>query len=101
APQPLGLPAEDLRILQRKIELQRALPHVLSSPRVDWSPRASRRHGWVAPPTPMRNPHEREYGLTQDAVPTTPPDTIRIAFIRIDFLHDRAGDQSTGNGRFD
>ena len=26
---------------------------------------------------------------------------IKIAFIRIDFLHDRAGDQSTGNGRFD
>jgi M6 family metalloprotease-like protein len=100
-----ALPAEDLQILQRKVELERSLPHMLSTPKVDWSPRAARRRGWVAPATAMRNPHEREFGAaaraSAQAVADTPPDTIRIAFIRVDFMHDRAGDQTTGNGRFD
>ena len=31
----------------------------------------------------------------------TPADTLRVAFMRIDFLTDRGGAASTGNGRFD
>ncbi|HEV2105736.1 MAG TPA: immune inhibitor A domain-containing protein, partial [Candidatus Eisenbacteria bacterium] len=30
-----------------------------------------------------------------------PPDTIRVAFLRVDFLRDRGGAKSTGDGRFD
>ena len=99
-----ALPAEDLRILQKKIQLARSFPHVLSSPKVDWSSRAARRRGWVAPSAPLRNPHEREFGATPagaQAAAATADTTMRIAFIRIDFSHDRAGDQTTGNGRFD
>ena len=105
APGTPALPAEDLRILQRKVELERSLPHVLSTPKVDWSPRAARRRGWRAPLAPMRNPNERDFAAAApagaQAALDAPPDTIRIAFIRVDFMHDRAGDQTTGNGRFD
>jgi M6 family metalloprotease-like protein len=31
----------------------------------------------------------------------TPADTLRVAFLRIDFLNDRGGSASTGNGHFD
>ncbi len=30
-----------------------------------------------------------------------PPDSVRVAVIRIDFLQDRAGGETSGNGRFD
>ena len=55
----------------------------------------------------MRNPHEPDpvkgaAALARALADTvTPPDTIRLALIRIDFLADRAGSETTGNGRFD
>lgn len=66
----------------------------LTHPGVNWSVRAARRPGWRAPS-----------GAGRGAAPTgalgLEPDTLRVAFIRVDFLTDRDGGQSTGNGRFD
>src|SRR5262249_16119566 len=33
--------------------------------------------------------------------PLGPPDTVHVAILRVDFLNDRGGNQSTGTGRFD
>jgi M6 family metalloprotease-like protein len=75
-----------------------AIPHRLGPPGVDWSPRANRRRGWAAPAMPLRNPH-----LPQAATVAAvgPPDTVHLAIIRVEFLTDRGGDLSSGNGRFD
>jgi M6 family metalloprotease-like protein len=79
----------------------RSFPHVLAAPGIDWSVRARRRRGWVpTPATAIRNPHARVDAAAPARVLAGPPDTIRVAFIRIDFLTDRAGDQTTGDGRF-
>ena len=102
-------------VLARRLARSRSLPHRLSHPAVDWSPRSNRRRGWNAPTTPLRNPHlphaEPRRGRLgaasagTDPTPSTtaiePPDTIRVAFIRIDFVADRGGGVTTGDGRFD
>ena len=75
----------------------RAMPHVLGRPGFDWSMNATRRRGWV-PRSPQRNPHTAE---AAHAAAFGPPDTVRIAFIRIDYLSDRGGNLSTGDGKFD
>ncbi|TMQ72439.1 MAG: hypothetical protein E6K80_02755 [Candidatus Eisenbacteria bacterium] len=89
-----------------RIDHWRSIPHHLSSPAVDWSPRANRRVGWRAS-WPLRNPHEPDRPSEAAALAraaaaaVTPPDTIRLALLRVDFRNDRAGDQTTGNGHFD
>ncbi|MCC6651040.1 MAG: VCBS repeat-containing protein, partial [Candidatus Eisenbacteria bacterium] len=60
---------------------------------IDRSLSASRRAGWRKPLGAPRGSAARA-GLT-------PPDTIRMAFLRIDFLNDRGGSESSGDGRFD
>src|SRR5262245_55152824 len=98
--------------LQKRVENQRSFQHMLSTPGGDWSPRANRRRGWLEPARPLRNPHVHEDQARLGARPTGaaaveasaalgPPDTVRVAFIRIDFLADRAGRQPTGDGLFD
>ena len=55
----------------------------------------------------MRNPHEPDPLKGAAALATamadtvSPPDTIRLALIRVDFLADRAGSETTGDGHFD
>jgi M6 family metalloprotease-like protein len=104
-------PAE-LEAWRTRIQRARAAPHRLSGPSVDWSARANRRRGWIAPAAALRNPHARasdagagasDPGSAEPAggALATPPDTVRIAFIRIDFLADREVDRSSGDGRFD
>jgi M6 family metalloprotease-like protein len=78
----------------------RSVRDVLSAPGVDWSLQAQRRAGWRAGGRPARDPRAaaaRAVGVAAD----TPPETLRVAFIRIDFAADRGGDASTGTGRFD
>jgi M6 family metalloprotease-like protein len=72
---------------------RRSFDDVLSRPGVDWTT-PMRRKGWVHPArrAPMRY---------ADGSLGTPPDTLHVAFIRIDFLADRGGPASTGDGRFD
>jgi M6 family metalloprotease-like protein len=67
---------------------------------IDRSRFASRRPGWRAPAGMVRD-EAAPGGFRAQAVDIAPPDTIRMAFIRIDFLHDRGGSASTGDGRFD
>ncbi len=80
-----------------RVARSHAFPHRLGPPGVDWSPRASRRRGWPSPSAPFRNPH----GAQTTAAAFGPPDTVRLAFIRVEFRNDRGGDLSSGNGRFD
>lgn len=75
----------------------RAFDDVLSAPGADWSLRAQRRVGWR--PRAVPGPQSRATGTA--AAAWAEPETIRVAFIRIDFAADRAGGGSTGDGRFD
>lgn len=61
---------------------------------IDYSSAGSRRPGRPARPA-------RGAQATSARGVVVPPDTIRMAFIRIDFLQDRGGSASTGDGRFD
>ena len=80
----------------------RQIPDVLSHPKVDWSPRTARRSGWRTPLGQLERTHRLETNGVEAALPPLgPPDTLRVAFIRIDFARDRGGDASTGDGRFD
>ena len=72
----------------------RAFPDLLSRGHVHWSPHAARRAGWQ-PPVSRR---VMKNGVATSA---TPPDTLRVAILRIDFLADRGGSASTGDGHFD
>ncbi len=65
---------------------------------IDRSALAARRAGWREPVRALRR-KVTPAGVSM--VDETPPDTVRVAFIRIDFLHDRGGSASSGDGRFD
>jgi M6 family metalloprotease-like protein len=95
-------------MMRSHVQRWKSLKDLQSSPEVDWSPRANRRVGWrhprrrsAIPTSANRRPTAgaRRAARTQAAL--GPPDTIRVAFIRIDFLNDRAGPQTTGDGKFD
>lgn len=76
----------------------RAFPDLISGPRHDWSPNARRRLGWIPPARPQRNPHTAE---ASRPAASSASDVRRIAFIRIDYAHDRGGPLSSGDGHFD
>ncbi len=80
--------------LRAKSERWRGTRDFLTTPDVNWSSAAARRPGW-------RPSWHGRAALTPADAAGLPPDTIRVAIIRIDFLRDRDGGQSTGNGRFD
>jgi M6 family metalloprotease-like protein len=75
----------------------RSVPDLLGRPGLDWSAGVSRRRGWIPPLREQRDPHGAEAATVQAF---GPPDTVRVAFIRVDFRSDRGGDLSTGNGHF-
>ncbi len=66
--------------------------------RVGPSLHSSRRRDW-RPPAPAADPRARAFSATGIA-PAPPPDTLRVAFLRVDFLGDRGGNASSGTGRF-
>jgi M6 family metalloprotease-like protein len=99
-PVPLAARPEELRIQAERERRWRSMRDVLTVPGVDWSLQGQRRAGWRPGARSARDPRAAA-ARAVDAVAETPPDTIRVAFIRIDFLADRGGDASTGNGRFD
>jgi M6 family metalloprotease-like protein len=94
--------AEQERVLALRAARQRAfLPYQrrLLAPEldVDRSLAGARRQGW-------RPPASRASALPAAIEGASPPglvDTVRMAFIRVDFLHDRGGAASTGDGKFD
>ena len=89
---------EQAEQVRRLAERWRSFPDKIGAPRVDWSARASRRAGWHASPRFGRSAKSASLeGLRASGA----PDTLRVAFIRIDFLTDRGGDASTGDGKFD
>ena len=97
-------PAEQ-RVLEMRAARQRAFApmHDLlmgkGQPLIDHSRFADRRAGWRMPRAALRDPHAPTLGpLWAEG---DPPDTIRLALIRIDFLADRGGGKSSGDGRFD
>ena len=83
-----------LRHLADRERLWRSRPDLLTRGHVNWTQHARRRTGWQAP---------RPTRVMRDGVEAlvVPPDTLRVAFLRVDFLADRGGDASTGSGRFD
>ena len=99
----LGLPApaavrpEELRIQAERERRWRSTRDVLSAPGSDWSFRAQRRAGWRPPAGTPRQPRT----ATTAAPAETPAETLKVAFILIDFRADRGGGASTGDGRFD
>ncbi len=66
--------------------------------RVDRSQWAARREGWQLPGGVTRDDASPNGYSVSELVQ---PDTIRMAWLRVDFLHDRGGTKSTGDGRFD
>lgn len=90
------------RLAQARADAWHQIPDVLSHPKVDWSPHAARRAGWLAPAERLQRTHKLDAnGLDAVLTPGGPPDTLRVAFIRIDFARDRGGSASTGDGHFD
>ncbi|HYM80615.1 MAG TPA: hypothetical protein VEY91_04280 [Candidatus Limnocylindria bacterium] len=85
------------RTLEQRVRRERETKHLLSTPGFDWSPHAARRRGWRAPVTGVRNPHQAHVAAPQG----TPPDTVRVALLRLDFAADRREGASSGTGRFD
>jgi M6 family metalloprotease-like protein len=88
-------------IQHRRASRWRSFPDRLSHPGVNWSPDVMRRRDWQPPAGSSVSAGERAPGALSVAGTPTPPDTLRVAFIRIDFLADRGGPASTGDGRFD
>ena len=99
-PVPLAARPEELRIQAERERRWRSMRDVLTAPGVDWSLQGQRRAGWRPDARRARDPRAAA-ARAVGAVAETPPETLRVAFIRIDFLADRGGDASTGNGRFD
>jgi M6 family metalloprotease-like protein len=99
-PAPLAARPEELRIQAERDRRWFALHDVLSAPGVDWSLQGQRRADWRPEAHPARDPRAA-LARTAGAVAATPPETLRVAFIRIDFLNDRGVAASTGSGRFD
>ncbi len=93
------------REMEVRAQRSRAMPHFLSPPGMDWSPRANPRMKRSVSPI-LRNPHARNPHAAQGAAATGPqgsgpPQTLRVGFIRVEFLDDRGGPLSSGDGRFD
>ena len=103
---PRGAPmsAAERAIVTARLQRQREfepLQQQLFSPgkRIDRSLFGNRRVGWVPPLGSRRDPaHAQRLSGTGSEV--APPDTIHLAFLRIDFLNDRGGAKSSGTGRF-
>ncbi|HEY6196241.1 MAG TPA: immune inhibitor A domain-containing protein, partial [Candidatus Eisenbacteria bacterium] len=56
--------------------------------------------GWRPPLAPARSAAKAGFAPRAGGPIPDPVDTIRIAFIRVDFLHDRGGSASSGDGHF-
>jgi M6 family metalloprotease-like protein len=95
--EPSALTSQADRVTRQRVEAWRSVPHVLGEPGADWSPQAARRAGWKPAPA-TSNTFARAIAGTGG--PVGPPDTIRIAFLRVEFENDRDGGASSGNGRF-
>jgi M6 family metalloprotease-like protein len=95
--------ADEQRVLALRMQRQREFEPIqrrllrLDLP-TDHSALGARRRGWSAP---VRTLHRGATPAGVSTINNTPPDTVRLAFIRIDFLHDRGGSASTGDGKFD
>jgi M6 family metalloprotease-like protein len=92
---------EEVRAHELRSARWRSFDDVLGHPDVNWSRFAARRPGWSLPRRPSNARRGDPRPALETGTPLPPPDTIRVAIIRIDFLADREGGASTGNGRFD
>jgi M6 family metalloprotease-like protein len=97
-PAPAPMTEAQWRLQGERERRWRSFDDVLSAPGADWSLRARRRAGWRPRATPA--PRTARTAGTAAAA-WAEPETIRVAFIRIDFAADRGGSASTGDGRFD
>ncbi|MEO5989068.1 MAG: immune inhibitor A domain-containing protein [Candidatus Eisenbacteria bacterium] len=100
----VAMTPEEARIAALRAERSRALLPLKQlvmgkGLRIDRTLQASRRTGWVSR-APVSNPLQRT-AASAAAAGATPPDTIRMALIRIDFLTDRGAGASSGDGHFD
>jgi M6 family metalloprotease-like protein len=102
-PAPAVIGAEEARVQGERERLWRSFHDVLSAPGVDWSLRAQRRTDWRAPATGPASARSRVARLqgAAGAAADTPPETLRVAFLLIDFRADRGGGASSGDGHFD
>jgi M6 family metalloprotease-like protein len=90
--------------LEQRLQRWKKFPDRVSTPRVDWSPRANRRTSWTPPAAAIRNPHLRtpaRHAVGDGPGAAIAVDTIRVAILRIDFLADRTGAETSGDGKFD
>ena len=76
----------------------RSFPSVLGPAGVDMSSSANRRPGWRPR---AKAAAARSAGPRSASAFATPPDTIHVAMLRVEFRTDRGGSNSTGDGRFD
>ncbi|MCE9628238.1 MAG: hypothetical protein K8R56_10035 [Candidatus Eisenbacteria bacterium] len=99
-PHAVALSAIEREVLGKRLERQRlsrafeAEMHAKAF-RVGAGIDANRRPGWVSPQA-----RAAKSGFGAFGTQALPQDTVRVAFIRIDFLEDRGGSASSGTGRF-
>lgn len=96
------------RILSKEARERTLFPHEIYGRGFDpaHSMGSKARRGKIDLFQKMRERAEKRHALGPDAAPMTVAsypgeDTIRIAMLRVDFLNDRGGNASSGDGRFD
>ncbi len=102
-PRAVALSTDERAVLAARFERRRAFHaheealHAAAF-RVGPSLGASRRGDWQ-PAAAKVEKRTRAFSAAGIA-PPEPPDTLRVAFLRVDFLADRGGNASSGTGRF-
>ena len=99
-PRAQALTPAERSVLQKRFELQRGMRPFEAEMhrrafRVGPGPDANRRRGWTPPRVT-----DTKAGMGAFAGAPGTVDTVRVALLRIDFLADRGGSASTGDGRF-
>ena len=94
-----GVEAEIARQFGARADRWKGFPDFLGVSKIERSARVGARRGW----TERLGRLSRAQGAAAEAgrADDVPPDTVHVAFIRIDFARDRGGAASSGNGRFD
>jgi M6 family metalloprotease-like protein len=95
----VAIPQAWIEAQAQRAKRWRSFPDLVLDPSLKWEPHFADRRGVDAP---LRNTKSASPALAgPGGRGLAAPTVMKVALIRIEFEHDRGGDASTGNGRFD